>query len=56
MTYSEFIAVVSSGRVEKLREVLGLASGFPLDPEKSVEYSFLMGAFGIEVNLQSARN
>ena len=40
----------------KLSEVLGLASGFPLDPEKSVDYSSLMGAFGIEVNLQSARN
>ena len=40
----------------KLREVLGLASGFPMDPEKSVDYSLLMGAFGIEVNLQSARN
>ena len=40
----------------KLLDVLGLALGFPMDPEKSVDYSFLMGAFGIEVNLQSARN
>ena len=40
----------------KLREALGLASGFPMDPEKSVDYSLLMGAFGIEVHFQSARN
>ena len=39
-----------------LLDVLGLALGFPMDPEKSVDYSVLMDVLGIEVDLQWARN
>ena len=35
----------------KLLDVLGLALGFPMDPEKSVDYSVLMDVLGIEVDL-----
>ena len=40
----------------KLLDVLGLALGFPMDPEKSVDSSVLMDVLGIEVDLQWARN
>ena len=35
----------------KLLDVLGLALGFPMDPEKSVDYSILMDVLGIDVDL-----
>ena len=39
----------------KLLGAFGLAFGFPMDPEKSVDYSILMDVLGIEVDLQWAR-
>ena len=52
MTFSEFFRCGFFWTGGKLREVLGLACGFPMDPEKSVDYSIWINGVGLEVDLQ----